>query len=435
MWLLGFAQEQMLPDDINSKNWWMAGFGSNKPCTEVLDPLWCRAVALKNDGKCVALASCDLVSLQYDDIIECREKINAEIPGAYDAINICCTHTHAGIDSFGLWSNSDDYVGPDPEWMAIVKNAIVKAVVAAYKDLKEGKLFRSVATPKALIMDIRIPVVIDNRLTRIHFIPADGSKETVIVHFNAHPESLDSGNTLVSSDFAGIARKAVEEKMDSNCVYFNGCVGGMQTVPQFYHVNGDPMTNVENCTTMGNSIAKIVIGMGDSQEVSPDNFYFANSDVWIPLYNEKFVWASQGGLLKGRMQDNEDSPTGMDILTTVGYIEIGDIKLALIPGELFPEVAKGGFLHPRDAANPEAEVETPVFEVMGNDGYNLVLGLANDEVGYILPENDFFVGGDMPYMDDSYDSTGRKHYEETNSLGPKTAKCVINALKDLIQAK
>jgi hypothetical protein len=46
-----------------------------------------------------------------------------------------------------------------------------------------------------------------------------------------------------------------------------------------------------------------------------------------------------------------------------------------------------------------------------------IIGLGNDEVGYIIPEYNFKLHETMPYLDEA----DGDHYEETRSLGPNIA--------------
>ena len=64
----------------------------------------------------------------------------------------------------------------------------------------------------------------------------------------------------------------------------------------------------------------------------------------------------------------------------------------------------------------------------------LIFGLANDELGYVLPPNDFWLNEKSPYVDNGRDKHNRRHYEETNSMGPKTAEIIANTVTDLINA-
>lgn len=65
---------------------------------------------------------------------------------------------------------------------------------------------------------------------------------------------------------------------------------------------------------------------------------------------------------------------------------------------------------------------------------NFVLGLCNDELGYIIPGNDFFLHEWLPYFNIPVDASGRKHYEETNSLSPNAAGAILDAMDMLISS-
>ena len=54
----------------------------------------------------------------------------------------------------------------------------------------------------------------------------------------------------------------------------------------------------------------------------------------------------------------------------------------------------------------------------------LLIGLANDELGYILPQEDFEAPSDLADPGD--------RYEESMSVGPETGPSVFAALEQLI---
>jgi hypothetical protein len=58
-----------------------------------------------------------------------------------------------------------------------------------------------------------------------------------------------------------------------------------------------------------------------------------------------------------------------------------------------------------------------------------VIGLGNDEVGYIIPSYNFILSETLPYLDEA----DGDHYEETNSLGPETAPRVLEMATTLLQ--
>ena len=96
------------------------------------------------------------------------------------------------------------------------------------------------------------------------------------------------------------------------------------------------------------------------------------------------------------------------IPTEVNLIRIGGLWLATVPGELLPKLG----------LQLKAWMKAAGAQVTG------VIGLANDELGYILPVEDFKYPWN-PFKPG-------KHYEETNSIGKDIAPKVMNGLKELM---
>ena len=123
------------------------------------------------------------------------------------------------------------------------------------------------------------------------------------------------------------------------------------------------------------------------------------------------------------------------VYTEVGYLELGDadIGMYLIPGELFPELYNGEFLSAEESANGTA-AQYKILKEQGNAKHTFVIGLCNDELGYIIPDNDFFLNAALPYINSGKDRFDRNHYEETNSTGPKTARTILETMDNLIKS-
>ena len=103
----------------------------------------------------------------------------------------------------------------------------------------------------------------------------------------------------------------------------------------------------------------------------------------------------------------------------------------LIPGELFPELYNGEFLNSESSANKSEADYTPLIE-MTDIKNNFVVGLCNDELGYIIPKNDFYLNQETPYINGATDHLERRHYEETNSVGPRVAETILQSFEEFI---
>ena len=65
----------------------------------------------------------------------------------------------------------------------------------------------------------------------------------------------------------------------------------------------------------------------------------------------------------------------------------------------------------------------------------IVFGVSNDMAGYVVPPNDFILHPETPYFENGHDIHDRRHYEETNSLGPKTAVTIADTVKEMLYAR
>jgi hypothetical protein len=159
--------------------------------------------------------------------------------------------------------------------------------------------------------------------------------------------------------------------------------------------------------------------------------------VWIAGYRraraagvlprEAFAWAGNPYVRGARL------PAGaveedVAIESEVVYLRLGQLQVAGIPGELYPELVYGEFQEPADpgADFADAALERPVMKTLPGPK-TLLLGLANDEVGYIIPKRQRDERAPFAY--------GRKErrYGEVNSVGPEVAPIMMKALEDCVR--
>ncbi|MCL2513358.1 MAG: hypothetical protein FWF08_05610, partial [Oscillospiraceae bacterium] len=121
-----------------------------------------------------------------------------------------------------------------------------------------------------------------------------------------------------------------------------------------------------------------------------------------------------------------------------GYMELGkSVRVLLAPGELAPEIAMGGFLTKETSSLRKNMDKNHAYKTITADGFKgkcLVFGLMNDEIGYIVPTNDFYTSYLLPSILNFPDRFGNGHYEETVSAGPKTCGILLDSWKDIFKA-
>jgi len=166
--------------------------------------------------------------------------------------------------------------------------------------------------------------------------------------------------------------------------------------------------------------------------------------VILPIDNYILTLGAKAGLVNVNAYKAGDFGLDAVITTEGGILELGgSLRFVLAPGELAPELAMGGYLPAQASANGFEMDGTTAFGIIdpgrlasggGIKIKNLVLGLVNDEICYIIPENDFYVHRFLPYVAQENDRLGRGHYEETVSAGPKTAGILLEKWQTVYDA-
>jgi hypothetical protein len=117
------------------------------------------------------------------------------------------------------------------------------------------------------------------------------------------------------------------------------------------------------------------------------------------------------------------------IRSEVDLFSIGPVWILTIPGEVYPEIVNGSIENPDGADFKIDPVEIPSFRNLMKGQINFVIGLANDEVGYIIPKSQW--DKKPPY------TYGEKEapYGEINSLGPETGPEMHRQVLKIIEDK
>ncbi len=435
-WTCGYGKAVFTPTDYNEKTYYIAGYDSNNPVKGVLDDLCARAVFLDdnrgNGG--VVFCSLDCVGISRRDINDIRKLVlESGKLGKIKSLNIASTHTHAGIDTQGLWGEKLYKTGKDEAFLASLKAKAAQAIISAYKNRRDGKLFMGYTEAEDMQADVRTPVTYDKNLTRFRFAPFDGSGDIYVVNFASHAELLGD-TSLVSADFPAYLIKEIEENVPgSKAVFFNGAIGGMISAKEIKKVYRNTIDCKEYMTGFGKQLGELALSIEDETELKPI-LNIKSTGVDIPGDNTVLILARFIGVLNNDIV-RTDKRNKVCIRSEVGYMELGekDVGIFLIPGELFPELYNGEFLTEEDSAHHRKASYKKVLCEMTDCRHKFVIGLCNDELGYILAENDFMLNETLPYINKATDDMDRDHYEETNSTGPETGRILLEATEKLIK--
>lgn len=433
----GFGKSVLTPDDVKFRKYFIAGYESNNPAQGVLDDMYARAVYIDdNTGRGgFIMCSVDAVGISRKDINRIRKLVieSKKIP-SLKSINICATHSHSAIDTQGLWGEKLFSCGRDEDFMRRLRKLTAEAIIKAYENRLDGRMFYSVKKTDDLQYDCRTPDTYDSNITRIRFESFDGKKNIHIINFASHAELLGSETKNISADFPAYMIKEIEEN-NENCdaVFINGAIGGMISAKEIKLVYREKIDCQAYTKEFGKNLGEIVNSLTEETEIAPI-INVKSTPVSIPASNYVLILARLLGVLNNDISRDRKSGVA-SIFSEVGYLELGEkeIGMFLIPGELFPELFNGEFLNEKESANGR-KADYNILCNQGNAKHKFVVGLCNDELGYIIPDNDFFLDSKLPYINGGHDKFDRNHYEETNSTGPNTARTLLEATEKLIKS-
>ncbi len=449
---------------------WMAGFHTGRPAQGSHDPLWARALVLDQGETRIAFVVVDLVGWFNDEIDLTREELAAAGLDV-DYLMVSATHNHEGPDTMGIWGKTATQTGVLPEYHAQVRTATVEAVAQAVAGLTEVASMTvgevdirdySDQGARGFLRDSRDPNILDPAVGGAAFRDASGAVIASLGHFGNHPEAMADENVQITSDFADPMRRTMEtgsswdaydrDGLGGTAIYVNGTVGGLMT-PLGITVTDPDGGEWREYTFERNEVMGALMGEmaldaieGGTEDTAPTIEVAAHSFL-LPVDNWGFQAMFMVGIIDRETYDWDESQAIDDdnvpkVRTEVAVLRIGDLEMVTVPGELLPELAIGGF----DGSytdSPDTEIidennENPPDLSQAPEGpyllehltttYRWVIGLGNDELGYIVPPYNFQLSETLPW----FEQAPGDHYEETNSLGPQTAPIYLEEAEKLI---
>ncbi|RMG38311.1 MAG: hypothetical protein D6725_07440 [Planctomycetota bacterium] len=430
---VGFAQADITPDVTRPV--WLAGFGTGRKATGIHDHLFVRVVVLSDGEKRIALACADLIGLQYPETV----RIRRESKGV-DYVLVASTHNHAGPDVVGLWGPTPRESGLDPQYLDLVVHRTAKAIRDACARMQAAKACYGTAMNRSLLKDVRLPVALDPVLRVLAFHhPGDDRLLGIVVQWNCHPESMDSGNTLITADFVKWTVDQLHRRYGVPIVYVSGAIGGLLTTPDEMRIGGRTFKTGQwgFAEAYGRAVGQLAEeALQNAEPVNVTPISVAARPLVVPVVNGRYQTAHRLKVLHrparewtgdpekgGRVVQPGVATQRMGVETEVACLRLGQLWVAAIPGELYPEMMYGQFQNPAEANVdfPHAPLE-PTVTGLFRDRPFLFIGLANDEIGYILPKRQWDSEPPFAY------GRSKPQYGEANSVGPDTAPVLMNAL-------
>ncbi len=447
------AHKVDITPDVMRERPLLAGFGvvGRKP-KDVHDPLYARLLLLREGKTSVAIVGLDLLGFSRNDVEDLRARAGFNRVGR--SLFVAATHTHSGPDTLGFWGTRIGSSGIDPVYLTRIKASIAAELRRLEEQLRpvDAAAGHGQLNPRGLCRDSRDPQVIDPNLSILRLSRTGGTALATIVNWSCHPVILGYYNRLITADFPGPLCAEVEQK-GGVCIFLNGMIGG--------HLSPDiAVESFAESERVGITVADAALALKTYSTPSRVLAYHA-AVIRVPVENSLFR-LSLSALTSGhRLFDFAGSEIpaakarslalrhlffGLNVKTEpwieteVSLVDIGPARLLGLPAEVFPELAIGGYdgnytfgrdllLRPSPNSPDLAQApKGPYLRDLVKARSPMLVGLANDELGYLVPQYDFKVRSSK-FMLPRYPG----HYEETFSIGPSATRLVTEAAVKLLK--
>lgn len=447
VWSLGYGSASLQTGDELDGKHYVGGslsFPKTKAATAIYDDQRVRVIAI-NDGSgrgTLIFAVIDGFGISSTDVRGIRKEL-ADFAKANNivGINISVLHQHSCVDTFGM--NGDlvkmiftnpalnrinntfgtDYKllnGQNASFMKHLYDVTVDSVKEAVNSMTPGKMYYSEIEAGEYIRDKREPMVFDSKIHRFRFVPDNGTKETWLCNMAIHPVGNGAAGTEITGDYPYYIEQEVN-KAGANFIQIQGAELAISSKHDSLNLpEGTP--RLESLKIYGTTLGKLIVESNEAEtEVAP-LLNYRMKEYYVPVTNQILEFAGKLGALTNTVVATDDSNNVLEVATELGYLEIGTkLAVAIIPGELEPAIAYGGYLD-ADHSWTGTDFDYPSLQdIVGTDKELLVFGLMNDQIGYILEDND-------------YSSILSGVNEEIVATGNLAGSTTINAFEELIKS-
>lgn len=367
---------------------YLAGYGLNRVAVNALDPLWARAVAIRCGRVTAAVLAIDCIGVT----VQQAQAIAAAAALPLGRLLVCATHTHTGPDTLGLWGPDGNTSGVSEPLVAKLIEGGAAAVNQAMERLEPAVMtFSRTLAPQRCAVNVRAPESIDKAVTVMHLASAShGRPLATLLNWACHPETLPRDIRSLSSDFADGLRRRIEAGLGGTAIFVNGALGAMVTVAA-------AEASLAEAVRIGEAVADGALAAlrATDELVTATRLDIVTREVPLAIESETLTTA-----IRDRDMPMELDADGLYRVPLTAW-SFGPSTWLAVPGEVAPALGLQ-------------------WKRMMRRRHRLLLGLANGEIGYILPDA-FWAGDDY-------------RYEKTMSLGPQTGPALHEAVGRVLAA-
>lgn len=358
--------------------------------------------------------------------------------------------------------------GADEQYMRFLTKKAASAMLDAVESLTPGEMYFAKKDLSAKYFSNKnrpSATGLVTKIMRLTFFPEDKSKRPVlIVNLPIHPDVAglptsdreESGHEL-SGDYIYYMGETVN-KAGFDFMFFNGAICAIYSSRELTNDGIKLKARYEQSERFGREMGRIALALTKTvEEIEADSSLCTTSEIcedviraqrdggkytlwyegWIPVSQMKVepffnirlkevrvpvenpLIIAAGKLRLANYKVLKEGKNRYSVFTEVGYLEFGNsFKAVLVPGEYCCDLLVGGESLKKESSARKYDFKYPTArEIFGEDTY--ALGLANDAIGYIVPDNDYTLGDP------------KNHYHEFVSLGCYTGSAINNGLYEL----
>lgn len=358
--------------------------------------------------------------------------------------------------------------GADEQYMRFLTKKVAEAMLEAVEKMTPGKMFFAKKDLSGKYFSNKNRPSATGMITeimRLSFYPDRKTlRPLLIVNLPIHPDVAglptsdrkESGHEL-SGDYIYYMGETVN-KAGFDFMFFNGAICAIYSSRALTNDGIKLKARYEQSERFGREMGKIALALTKTaEEIEADPTLFSEGeeqedikrsandggeytrwfDGWKPVtetevepyFNirlkevkvpvENSLIAAAGKLRLANYKVLKEGKNRYSVFTEIGYLEFGaSFKAVMVPGEYCCDLLVGGASLKKEGSARKYDFEYPTArEIFGEDIY--ALGLANDAIGYIVPDNDYTLGDP------------KNHYHEFVSLGCFTGSAVNGGLCEL----
>lgn len=477
--------------DANANGRWDGIYADDGkgPATGVHDPIDVRAFAI-SDGihMPVVFASVTVIGM-FDAYTEQARYDLAHVFGVRAALVISANHNESSPDTLGLYGALQTPLGVgirsgiDEYYMRFLDMRIAAAAAGAVRALRPAQLFANQVegripagqqgnsypllrglsqrisdqfpTSVALPGDDRVAAV-DPKLGVLQARTPTGRPIFTVINLGAHNQEMGNSGAGLSADWPGAMEAAFERAHPGLAIYLVGVNGSEEdpesvptAIPNGSENHTNQTTQYIQASATGRRFAAIAARAAASAvRLVPGAVSLRREQFCVPLENNGFAAlaaAGEFGLRQAYVCDGHEQPLrpvpngsvlptgGTQFRTFVSVADVGeDLQFIDNPGEAFPALMLGSPFGVEDESCNRPNPAVPTWNARA--AYRFQVGLADDEIGYLIPPWGFASGTPGLFNNDTCfaDMHGHRHKLESESVGPTSAGEVADRLAALL---